>query len=328
MNLLIVGGTMFLGRYLVEEARRRGHLVTMFNRGKSHPDLFPDVPRVIGDRRVERDLDQLRGMEWDAVIDTSAYFPRDVELLLERIAPTTGHYTFISSVSVYRPSGRDGADEESPVIELTGEMSRSEITGENYGALKGAAEARAAELMPGSVLVIRPGLIVGPHDPTDRFTWWAWMMERGGRAVPAPGRPEEPVQYIDVRDLAVWTLQMVENRKTGTFNATGPTEPMTMKSFLETARRTLAPEGTTLRWYSEKELEEAGVAPWTEMPLWIPSDANSMSRSSIERAVDEGLTTRPLEETLRDTIDWFRTTDRYESGELRAGGGEKKLGEE
>ena len=325
MNILIVGGTMFLGRYLVRGLRERGHLVTMFNRGKSHPDLFPEVPRVIGDRRNEDDLDQLRGMEWDAVIDTSAYFPRDVELLLERIGPRTGHYTFISSISVYRPSGASGPDETSPVTELTGEMSRTEITGENYGALKAAAEARAEELMPGRVLVIRPGLIVGPNDPTDRFTWWAWRMEKGGRGVPAPGDPDEPVQFIDVRDIAEWTIRMVEGHRTGTFNATGPSEPLSMKGFLEAARRTLAPEGTTLAWYSEQELLDAGVAPWMEMPLWIPAEDNGMSRSSIDRAREEGLTTRPVEETLRDTLDWFRTTDRYGSGELRAGGGDRKL---
>ena len=325
MNVLVVGGTMFLGRYLVRGLRERGHLVTMFNRGKSHPDLFPEVPRVIGDRRSAEDLDQLRGMEWDAVIDTSAYFPKDVELLLDRIAPTTGHYAFISSISVYRPSGSVGQDEGSPVVELTGEMSRTEITGENYGALKAAAENLAEELMPGRVLVVRPGLIVGPDDPTDRFTWWAWRMERGGPGVPAPGDPDEPVQFIDVRDLADWTIRMVEARRVGTFNATGPAEPVSMKAFLESARRTLAPGGTTLRWYSEKELLNAGVAPWREMPLWIPAADNGMSRSSIRRALDQGLTTRPVEETLRDTLDWFRTTDRYATGELRAGGGESKL---
>ncbi len=324
MKLLVVGGTIFVGRHLVEQALERGDEVTLFNRGKSNSDLFPEVETITGDRRTEEGLRALQDRTWDAVIDTCAYFPHDVTTLLDVISEGIGQYTLISSVSVYAPSEK-GPDEDSAVIELTDEMSRERVTGENYGALKGAAEEVALRRNREKTLVIRPGLIVGPHDPTDRFTWWPWIFEKGGDVM-APGDLDERIQFIDVRDLARWTLDMVERRMAGTYNAVGPIEPLSMRDFLETGLRTLAPEGTTLREVSEKAILEAEIAPYTELPLWIPASMNSLSHTSVARARAAGLTTRPLETTLRDTLSWFRTTERYATGELRAGGAERILG--
>lgn len=323
MNILVIGGTRFLGRAIVHAALERGHDVTLFNRGQTNSDLFPDASRVIGDRRVEADLVGLQGTEWDAVIDPSAYFPRDVELLLDRSGVRADHYTFISSISVYQPSGRVGPDEAAPLLELTEEMSLEEVTGENYGALKVAAESVAEELQPGGTLILRPGLIVGPHDMSDRFTYWLWRSERGGEII-APGDPEETVQFIDVRDLAAWTLDLVEKRVAGTFNATGPEQPLTFRELLDTTLEMLAPEGTTVRWVPDDKLLGAGVAPYTEMPLWIPAPENGLSRTDVSRALESGLTFRPLQRTIAETMEWFRKTDRYASREIRAGGGEEK----
>ena len=323
MKILVVGGTRFLGRSIVEEALRRGHSVTLFNRGQTNNKLFPDAARIVGDRRVESNLEGLKGTTWDAIIDPSAYFPRDVELLLGTSGVRTDHYTFISSISVYQPSGTEGPDESSPLLELTDEMSREEVSGENYGALKVAAERVSEELQPGRTLVIRPGLIVGPHDMSDRFTYWLWRAERGGEVI-APGNPDETVQFIDVRDLASWTLDLVEKKVTGTYNATGPETTLSFRTLLESTINEIAPQGTTLRWVSDSELLEAGVAPYTEMPLWIPASDNGLSRTDISRAIEGGLTFRPLRQTVLDTITWFREIDRYASGEIRAGGGEEK----
>lgn len=323
MKLLVVGGTMFVGRHLVMQALERGHEVTLFNRGRSNPGLFPEVETITGDRRTEEGLDRLRDRTWDCVIDTSAYFPKDVSSLLQRLSGKVGHYTLISSISVYAPS-EAGPDEDSAVIELTDEMSREKVTGENYGALKGAAEQVALESLAEKALVIRPGLIVGPHDPTDRFTWWTWMFEKGGRVI-APGDLDQRVQFIDVRDLAAWTLDMIERSEHGVYNAVGPIEPLTMRQFLETGMRELSPEGTTLLLIPEQTILDADVAPYTELPLWVPASMNFLSTTSVERARAAGLKIRSLDATLRDTLDWFRTTDRYRSGKLRAGGAEKKL---
>ena len=326
MRILIIGGTQFLGRHTVEIGLERGHTFTLFHRGRTNPDLFGEVERIIGDRRIPEDLAPLRERTWDAVIDPSAYFPQDVSLLLDVLSPKTKHYTLVSSVSVYPPSSGEGPSEESPVTELTDGMSRTEITAENYGPLKAAAEEIARARLGEHALVVRPGLIVGPHDPSDRFSYWGWRVAKGGIVV-APGEPGASVQFIDVRDLVGWMLDLVESGTSGTFNATGPTEAISMGSFLDHAVSTLATSDTSLSWVDEESLKAAGVGPYVEMPLWLPAELNGMNRTSIARAIESGLTTRPLVETLRDTQAWFTTTERAGSGELRAGGGETKLRE-
>lgn len=325
MKILVIGGTLFLGRSIVESALERGHELVLFHRGKTNRDLFADrgVESVFGDRRKAEDLDQISELDVDAVIDPSAYFPRDVSEVLDRLDPAT-HYTFVSSISVYTPDDGPGADESSPVGELTDDMSKTEITGENYGPLKAEAERIARERTDDKALIVRPGLIVGPHDPSDRFTYWVWRIAQGGEIV-APGDPESPVQFIDVRDLADWMVRLVEQRVAGTFNATGPVAPTTMGDLLGEIRDVVAPEGTALTWVSEDRLKEADVQPYTEMPLWLPDEVASMNRTSIERAIASGLRTRPVAETIADTRDWFATVDRSSTRELRAGGGEEKV---
>lgn len=316
MDILVIGGTMFLGRHFVEAALGAGHTVTLFHRGRTNPDLFPEIEHIHGDRRNPDDLAKLKGRTWDAVVDPSAYFPADVESMAGALRDSVDHYTFVSSISVYADRGDEGADEDSPVIPVTGEMPADKITGENYGAFKAECERIADRIMDGRVLNVRAGLIVGPHDPSDRFTYWPWRVAQGG-SVAAPGIPEEPVQFIDVRDLAAWMLAMVEGKRPGTFNATGPEHPLSMRELLETCREVSGSDARFV-WLSEELLAAENVAPYTEMPLWIPSSSRGMNRTSIARALAAGLTTRSAAETVADTLAWFGTTDRN-GGELRAG---------
>ena len=232
MNLLILGGTIFLGRYLVEAALARGHQVTLFNRGQHNSELYPDVEKLRGDR--DGGLDVLRGRRWDAVVDTSGYVPRVVRASAELLADAVEHYTFISSISVYPHFRSVGLDESAPVGTLD-DPTVEEITGESYGPLKALCEQAVEQALPGRTLVIRPGLIVGPHDYSDRFTYWVRRVAQGGELL-APAHPDWHTQIIDVRDLAEWTLRMVERRQTGVYNATGPEYDLTFGQLLETCR--------------------------------------------------------------------------------------------
>jgi 2'-hydroxyisoflavone reductase len=304
MNLLILGGTVFLGRHLVEAALRRGHAVTLFNRGRRNPDLFPDVEKLRGDR--DGDLEALRGRGWDAVIDPSGYVPRIVRASAELLAAAVGHYTFISSLSVYADPLDPETDEGGRLSVLpAGLEGTEEITGESYGALKVQCEQAAEAALPGRALVIRPGLIVGPHDPSDRFTYWPARVARGGEVL-APGDPARLVQFIDARDLAEWMLRLVEAETTGTFNATGPASRLTMGALLATCRA-VAGSDATFTWAPEAVLLEHKVAPYTEMPLWVPESEAGFDQFSIARALQAGLTFRPLETTIRDTLAWDAT---------------------
>ncbi len=305
MKLLILGGTAFLGQHLVEAARARGHTVTLFNRGQTNPDLFPDVERLRGNR--DGDLTALESRRWDAVIDTSGYVPRVVRASAELLAQAVEHYTFISSLSVYASFSTPDFDENAPVGKLSIEPVE-EVTGETYGPLKALCEQAAEAAMPGRALNIRPGLLVGPHDPTDRFTYWPHRVARGGRVL-APGNPERLVQFIDARDLAVWTLHMVETGRTGTYHATGPDYPLTIGHLLETCKAASGSKAHIV-WVKESCLLDGGVIPWTELPLWLPeNDASYVSfmRVNCSKAFAAGLTFRPLAETVRDTLAWDAT---------------------
>lgn len=305
MQLLILGGTVFLGRHLVEAALEAGHEVTLFNRGQHNPELFPEVEKLRGSR--DGGLDVLRGRHWDAVVDTCGYVPRIVRSSAEMLADAVDHYTFISTVSVYgNPEGKR-LDEDAEVGTLE-DPAVEEITGETYGPLKVLCEQAAEQAMPGRVLTIRPGLIVGPHDPTDRFTYWPYRVAQG-REVLAPGHPERAVEFIDVRDLAEWTLRMVETGATGTFNATGPDYHLGMRRLLETCHE-VSRSDAGLVWVSTQFLEEAGVAPWMELPLWLGEDERepqALFTVNVARAVAAGLAFRPLERTVADTLAWAAT---------------------
>jgi len=314
VKLLVLGGTVFLGRHLVEAARARGHEVTLFNRGQHNPDLFPDVQKLRGDR--DSGLDALRGRKWDAVIDTCGYVPRVVQASAELLADAVQHYTFISSLSVYADTSKIGIDENDPVSTLKEET--EEITGETYGPLKALCEQAAERAMPGRALTIRPGLIVGPHDPTDRFTYWPVRVARGGEVL-APGHRGRNVQFIDVRDLAEWIVRAVEANLTGVHNADGPDYALSMQQLLDTSK-TVSGSDARFVWVAEKFLTDAGVEPWSEVPLWIPAsdpEAAGFFAFDCRKAIKAGLTFRPLEETVRDTITWEAT--RPADREWRAG---------
>ncbi len=310
MKILLLGGPRFLGYALIGAARAAGHEVTLFNRGRSESDLFPELEKRIGDR--DGDLSALEGGRWDAAIDTCGYFPRQVRASAGLLADQINHYTFISSISVYSDPDHQPFDENAPTGRLEDETVE-EITGETYGPLKALCEQAAEAAMPGLTLIIRPGLIVGPRDPTDRFTYWPLRARRGG-AIASPESPAYPAQVIDVRDLAEWCIRMAEQNGTGVLNATGPTQPL--GDVLEACLQAGGSDGR-LVWLPQDFLLDQKVEPWTGLPLWLPGVARNMMRASIDRALDAGLAFRDLEETARDTLAWAES--RPADYEMRAG---------
>lgn len=313
LRLLLLGGTAFLGPELVDAARARGHTVTLFNRGKTRPELFPDVEKLRGDR--DGKLDALRGREWDAVLDTSGYVPRIVKASAELLAPRVGRYLFVSSISVYADS-REPIAETSPLTTVADE--RSEDVRAHYGALKALCERAAEAALPGRTFVVRPGLIVGPGDPTDRFTYWPVRMARGGEVL-APGDGEDPVQVIDVRDLASWMVRAAEDGLTGVYNTVGPAETLSASRMLEACR---APGvEAQLTWVEAPFLEREKVSAWSDLPAWIPrsSEEAGLARTSNARAVARGMSFRPLGDTARDTLAWWRTLAPERRAKPRAG---------
>jgi 2'-hydroxyisoflavone reductase len=315
MDLLILGGTVFLGLHMVEAALARGHRVTLFNRGTRTPIFSGDVEQIHGDR--DGGLSALAGRRWDAAIDTSGYIPRIVRASAAMLSNSAGHYTFISSVSVYADMSMPAIDEDGAVAVLT-DASTEEITGETYGALKALCEQEVLATLSGRALIIRPGLIVGPHDPTDRFSYWPARIARGGEVL-APGRAERPLQMIDVRDLAAWGIAMVEAGATGIYNATSPAHALTFGMLLE-ACTTVSRSDAAIRWVDEQFLLDAGVAPWSELPLWIPELDPSFAGFELvssARASAAGLRCRPIAATVADTLDWLAA--RPADHEWRAG---------
>ena len=315
MKILILGGTVFLGRHLVDAALARGHEVTLFNRGQHNPELYPQVEKLRGDR--DGNLSALEGRRWDAAIDTSGYVPRIVRASAELLAPNVGHYTFVSSLSVYGDTRAPGMDESTPLATMEEDPDSEEVQ-KYYGPLKARCEQTVEEVLPGRALSIRAGLIVGPHDPTDRFTYWPRRVAQGGDVL-APGRPERYVQFIDARDLAEWNIRMVESGGAGIYNASGRHDTTTMGDLLETCKR-VAGSDARFVWVEEPFLEEREVGPWMELPLWIPEAREEMAgflRASSDKAIADGLTFRPLAETARDTLAWDRT--RPADTEHRAG---------
>ncbi|MCC6453803.1 MAG: epimerase [Caldilineaceae bacterium] len=299
MNLLILGGTAFLGRHLVEIALERGHTITLFNRGQTNPKLFPQVETLYGDRA--QSLDPLAGRQWDAAIDTSGYHPQYVRASAQLLAPNIGRYLFISTISVYSDLTVPHPDENAPVARLD-DPDSAEVSNETYGPLKTHCEDIVQELYGARGLIIRPGLIVGPHDPTDRFTYWAVRGQRGGEIL-APEGPNVPVQYIDVRDLAAWTLDAASVELGGIYNATGPATPTTIGQLLDTCRHVTGVP-STMTWVTPEFLTTHAVAPFIEMPLWVPSTVAGLLTVDCRRAIAAGLRFRPAAETIRATLDW------------------------
>jgi 2'-hydroxyisoflavone reductase len=301
MNVLVLGGTVFVGRHIVEAALAHGHDVTLFNRGRTNPRLFEDVEHLRGDREAG-DLAALEGRSWDAVVDTSGYVPRVVTASARLLAEAVPHYTFISTGSVYADYSRPGIDEKAPVATVDDET--TEDVGRHYGALKAMCERAAEAALPGRVLSVRAGIIVGPYDPTGRFTYWVHRLARGGDVV-APEPRGQRVQFIDARDLAAWILDGAERRLAGVFNATGPPTPLTMEGFLSEVGAATRND-SRLVWVDEDLLLAHRVEPARDLPLWVAPGANPDAAyffgMSVERAVAGGLRHRPLAETIADTL--------------------------
>ena len=295
MRLLLLGGPKFVGRAVIDVALARGHEVTLFNRGTTGAGLYPELDRVVGDR--DGGLEGLRGREWDAVVDTSGYLPRVVGQSAGLLADAVGHYVFVSSISVYA-SFAEVVDEGSELAELS--APGSEDISADYGALKALCEREVDTAFPGRSTAVRAGLIVGPHDPTGRFTYWPHRVARGGDVL-VPGPAWRPVQLVDVRDLAAWIVTAAEERLSGAFNATGPA---TMGAVLDAARRA---SGSTARAVEVDDafLTGQGVGEWMELPLWIdPSndDWRHFMEVDASRATAAGLTFRPLDETVAGAL--------------------------
>ncbi len=285
MKLLVLGGTKFLGRATVEAALARGHDVTLFNRGQSNPELFPDAEKLRGDR--ESDLSALEGRAWDAVIDPSGYFPRAVRAAAELLTGAVDYYLFVSSISVY--ADRSGTISEGDETTELGELPDDHLLEDysNYGPLKALCEQAAADALPGRNAAVRPGLIVGPHDPTGRFTYWPHRIARDGEVV-APAPPEDKVQFVDVRDVGEWMVALAE---------------------LESCREATGSDAT-VAWVDPEFLLEQGVEEWMDLPLWIHEEkSRGMHRVDISRALAAGLTFRPLADTVRATLENAETTD-------------------
>jgi 2'-hydroxyisoflavone reductase len=305
-RILILGGTGFLGPATVEAARARGHRLTLFNRGRTRPGLFPDIETLIGDRDPKKGegLKALEGRQWDVVIDNSAYYPRMVTASAKLLAPSVKQYIIISSISVYADESVEGQDEsarlatiQDPTVEEMGKNF------ENYGALKALCERAAEAAMPGRVTAVRPGYIVGPDDPSGRFTYWPVRVDRGGEIL-APGAPADPVQFVDVRDLGAWLIKASEDGTTGVFNATGPKKRLGMGQFLEACRRAATNQGT-LTWVDPDFLEKQKI----EFPIWAPYRGQTKGSHAWKcaRAIKAGLRFRPYAETVRDTLAWYKS---------------------
>ena len=302
MKLLVLGGTEFLGRAAVETALERGHEVTLFNRGKTNPELFPEAEKVRGDRAT----DPIPEGAWNAVIDTSGYLPGVVRASAEALRDPVERYLFVSSISVYE-SFRTGPTEHSSRANL-GDMPIDEMLPgyENYGALKALCEDVVADVYGERALIIRPGLIVGPHDPTGRFTYWPHRVARGGEFV-VPGPPEDQIQFVDARDLGAWLIDLCERREAGKFNATHP--GVAWGELVDSCLRVTGADAKPV-WIDGDWLAEQGVGTWMELPLWLHGpDSVGMMQANVSHALDAGLTFRPLDDIVRGALELAETTD-------------------
>ncbi|HKY42526.1 MAG TPA: NAD-dependent epimerase/dehydratase family protein [Pyrinomonadaceae bacterium] len=322
MKLLIIGGTRFFGRHLVTAALERDHEITLFNRGTHSSET--NVETIQGDRHI--DIAKLRGRRWDAAIDTYGMLPSAVRSAAAVLADSVDRYIFISSQNAYADVSTPGVTETAPLATLTStqldeayaiDRSGEPSYGKLYGGLKALCEQTAEEVMPNRVLIIRPGLIVGPHDYTDRFTYWVARIARGGEVL-APGRPDRYVQFIDVRDLAEWTVHMIERKETGVYYANSVPKTFTMKDVLDECRA-VSRSDASFTWASEEFLLQNEVVPWSEMPLWLPEEAAPHLKGFMfvnsDKAVRAGLNFRSLTDTIGATLNWYQTDRR----KLKAG---------
>jgi 2'-hydroxyisoflavone reductase len=323
MRLLILGGTGFIGPHQVRYALSRGHQVTVFNRGRQKESWPGPVEELLGDRNG--DLKALVGREWDVCVDNPTTLPVWVRDAAAVLKGHIGQYVFISTISAYAANDKP-ADESAPLASYDGADPMAETiktlsaNPKLYGPLKALSEKEAqSQYGEAATTIIRPSLIVGPGDGTDRFTYWPVRLARGGEIL-APGDGSDPVQFIDVRDLAEWTVRAAEQRTIGVFNATGPASPITMREMQAGIAQGI--EVTPkLVWGSTDFLKANNVSAWSDMPVWIPAEGRTFGfhRRDLSRAVAEGLTFRPLPVTAADTLAWFRTLPPERQGKLRSG---------
>ncbi|HVZ78582.1 MAG TPA: NAD-dependent epimerase/dehydratase family protein [Gemmatimonadaceae bacterium] len=322
LDILIIGGTGFTGPEQVNYALARGHRVTLFNRNKTRPGMFAGkVTELIGD--LNSDTSALEGKSFDVVIDNPTTFPAWVRNVAKYMAGHTKHYIFISTMSVYADNSRPDMDESDGLTPMPAGLDPYTLVPDNarkyYGALKTFAEQEVQKHYPGINTIVRPGLIVGPLDRSDRFTYWPYRIDKGGEVL-APGTPDDPAQIIDSRDLAEWMIRMAENREMGTYNACGPDKPMTIAEMLY-GIRAVTTAGAQFTWVPADFLQEQKIRGWRDMPVWLPptgATAGFMRRSNA-RAVAKGLTFRPLAVTAKDTLDWNRTRPEAELKALAEG---------
>jgi 2'-hydroxyisoflavone reductase len=315
LNLLVLGGTRFVGPHFIEAARAHGHSLSIFNRGRTNLGRVKDVEVLNGDRNGE--LDALKGRKWDAVLDTSGYVPRHVRLSAELLADNVAHYVFVSSISVYASLAKPN-DETSPVGKLADETIEK-VDGESYGPLKALCEQAAEKAMPGRVTVLRPGLIVGPGDNTDRFTYWPARVARGGEVL-APNSPADRIQILDVRDLGAFTLRAIETKTFGTFNLISSPGQFTIGSLLDACVQAAANDAQPT-WVPAEFLAAQKVEGWSDMPVWVHAvgEEAAFADTSDARARQAGLTIRPMIDTVRDTLAWHRSRPAEEQAKLKAG---------
>ncbi|OZI10284.1 NAD-dependent dehydratase [Bacillaceae bacterium SAS-127] len=313
MKVLILGGTRFLGRAFVEEALKRGHEITLFNRG-TNKEAFPEVEQLTGDR--DGDISQLENRSWDIVMDTCGFSPHQIKKIAAVLGEKIEQYTYISSISVYKDwipyNITEDYHQQSILQEQLRDVEEGEVSPyEHYGALKVLCEAEAEKHWPERVLNVRAGHIVGPFDYTDRLPYWIQRVAQGGKVL-VPGRRDRPIQIIDVKDIATWVFHMAENRQSGTFNVTYPCDELTMEELLNTCKKVTNSDAEFV-WVEEQFVLDHKIQPWTEMPLWIPEHFplegetepwNGSFSINIEKAVNSGLTLRPIEDTVHDVYQW------------------------
>lgn len=325
LRILILGGTGFTGPFQVRYALSRGHKVTVFNRGRTHPGELPkEAEQLIGDRNGQ--LDALKGRQWDVAIDIPTVLPvwvRDVARILKG---NVDRYVFTSTTSVYADN-KPGMDESGPLAKYFGADAMKETQATMrasptplYAPLKVVSEREAEKWFPGKTLIVRPGLIVGPGDETDRFTYWPVRLDRGGEIL-APGDPDtDTVQFIDARDLAEWTIRMAEQGTIGIFNATGPDSKLSMGEMLRQIKKVTSAE-SRLTWVDTDFLLSCGVSPWNEMPVWVAPHGpeQGFKMLNIKKALKHGLTFRPIPDTARATLEWFKKQSPERQARLRSG---------
>jgi 2'-hydroxyisoflavone reductase len=319
-RILILGGTGFLGPATIEIAQAHGHQVTMFNRGKTRPDLFPGVEKLHGDRDPKKGegLKALETGTWDAVIDNSGYYPRQVGASAALLAPRTRQYLYISSISAYKEPNPENGTEDAPLATLADPT--VETMGKdfgNYGGLKALCEQAAQKAMPGRTTVIRPGYIVGPDDPSGRFTYWPVRFNKGGD-IAVPGGPDDPVQIIDVRDLAAWLVHLVEQGTLGVFNSCGPDKRLAWGTLIAACQKVGSPTAKPIWIPADFVAKQEGI----DFPIWAPylGETKGFSTWRNDRALKAGLRFRSAEQTAKDTLSWYKTQEKIEKGRNKLAG--------